>query len=410
VALGMSVIRVSDGDTFGAVRRWLFGAAGAWAITIAHPNSTLSVAVICVFPLLAVLGPYLLDQWNRHTLRTTLGLLAVLAVGVAGFAVASTNGQIHNTLTHYFPLIQTPGQATLAAVSNGTDFMRPEWLLTAFVAIGAVACFVWRQRRWLVFAELAIIALYVGSAAVGGPIARLFTGLWYNDTHRFAAILPIVAIPLATIGVLAAGELLTSAASRVRHAASPATAAVGLPLAVGALVALATAGLSGPGNSATIGSMFSTSGYAVWVSPAKLAFLKTVARLVPANALVADDPYAGSAYLYALSGTRVLFPQAAVASNNEDTAYLAHNLVNLKHDPAACALVRRFGVGYMIVGPDNYLTTRQQPGYYGTGVAYPAPDSGFRLIAASGSLKLYKITMCQPSGQAGTIEAASHGG
>jgi len=100
-----------------------------------------------------------------------------------------------------------------------------------------------------------------------------------------------------------------------------------------------------------------------------------------------------------------------VASNNQDTAYLAHNLVNLKHDPVACELVRRFGVGYMIVGPDDYLATKQLPGYYGTGVAYPAPDSGFRLIAASGSLKLYKITMCQPPSQAGaSIEAASHRG
>jgi len=126
--------------------------------------------------------------------------------------------------------------------------------------------------------------------------------------------------------------------------------------------------------------------------------------------VVADDPFAGSAYLYALSGTRVLFPQAAVASNNQDTAYLAHNLVNLQHDPLACELVRRFGVGYMVVAPDNYLSSSQQPGYYGTGVADPAPGSGFRLMAASGSLKLYKITICQPPNQPGaSIEAASHG-
>ncbi len=68
VAVGLSITRVSDGDTFGPVRRWLFGAAGAWAIAIAHPNSALSVAVICLFPLLVGIAPYVARQWSRHTL------------------------------------------------------------------------------------------------------------------------------------------------------------------------------------------------------------------------------------------------------------------------------------------------------------------------------------------------------
>ncbi len=131
-----------------------------------------------------------------------------MAVAAIGLSVPSGLGPLHSVETQFFPLIQSPRQAVVGAISNGTDHMAPEWLLALFMVIGAIACFVWRQRRWLVFAELVIVALYVGSAAIGSPITRLFTGPWYNDSHRLAAILPIVAIPLATSGVLAVAEVV----------------------------------------------------------------------------------------------------------------------------------------------------------------------------------------------------------
>jgi hypothetical protein len=408
VALGMSVLRVSDGDTFGPVRRWLFGAAGAWAIAIAHPNSAFSVALICLFPLIVLIGPYVVRQWSRHTLATTATLLGVLVLVVIALSLASTRGPLRVMENQYWPLWQTPQQAVLSAFNNSTNgVVAAEWILAAFLVIGAVTCFVWRQRRWLVWAELVIAALYIASTAIGSHLTRPFTGPWYNDSYRFAATLPIVAIPIITMGVLAAGALLYRAVSRLSVTTRPALA-VALPLAVGVVVAGATAAQNGPSNVHAVAKEFSSSGAETFVSPAKLQFLETVARLVPSSAVVADDPFAGSAYLYSLSGTRVLFPYAGVGGNNPNVAYLARNLVHLKQDPLACALVRRYDVGYMIVVPDAYLNKHQLPGFYGTGVTYPAPDSGFRLMAADGPERLYKITICQASNTAGSVEAASH--
>jgi hypothetical protein len=284
--------------------------------------------------------------------------------------------------------------------------MDPEWLLTLFMVIGAIACFAWRQRRWLVWAELVIIAFYVATAGIDSHLTRLFTGPWYNDSHRIAAILPIVAVPLATTGVLAVADVLGRAASRAGDIAQPA-AALALSLVIGAALALLTAVHGIPGNARTVGGTFSTSGFSVFVNPAKLQFLEDVSRLVPASAVVADSPYSGTAYLYALSGIRVLFPQISDNLNNHDMIYLQENLVHVSQDPHACELVRRYDVGYMIIAPDDYLGKRLQPGNY-YGVADPAPDSGFRLIAADGPERLYKITICQAS-TAGTTETASGG-
>ena len=411
VALGMSILRISDSDTFGAGRRWFFAAAGAWAIAIAHPNSALSVALICVFPLLAVAGTYVARQYRRHRIGTALGVSAVLAAIAGGGVIAARLPTIHAVASISWSTFETPSHAVVSALSYGTNHQAPELLLATLALVGVVACFVWRQRRWLVFAELAIVALYVGAAAIGGPTVRLFTGVWYDDSYRIAAILPIVAIPLATMGVLAIAEWLQRFPLRAAAAARPALA-LAVPLVVAALVAVPTAVQSVPDNVRTVGYKFKTFGDGALVSSSKIEFLQSVARIVPPSALVADNPFDGTAYLYALTGTRVLNPQLN-ASSQEGVAYLSQNLVRLGQDPRVCDLVRQYAVGYMVVAPDNVLLDPSKPwvraelGWY-AGVANPGKRPGFRLLVSAdgGQYRLYKITMCQPPSAAGQVEAA----
>jgi hypothetical protein len=414
VALGMSIIGVSDGDSFGPVRRWFFGVATAWAIAIAHPNSALSVALICMFPLLMAAGPYLARHYRRHRLGTPLVLAAIVAAAVIGGLAAFKLPTVRAVEAIAWRPTETPSHAVVSALSNATNGQVGELLLATVTIIGMGACFVWRQRRWLVCAELAIVALYVGAAAIGTPAARLFTGLWFDDSYRIAAMLPIVAIPLATMGVLGIAEWLQRVPFRAAVAARPALA-VAVPLAVGLVITVPATAQSVPRNVQTVGLRFKTFGGGTLVTPAEVEFLQTVARLVPPSALVANNPFDGTAYLYALSGTRVLYPQLFQTSQ-EDVTYLAHNLVRLGQDPRVCELVRRYAVGFMVVAPDDVLLVnpakpwvRAELGWY-AGVADPGAKPGFRLIASAGGgqLRLYKITMCQRGNHsAGPVEAAS---
>jgi hypothetical protein len=410
VALGLSITRVSIGDSFGG-QRWLYGAAGAWAIGIAHPNSALSVALICVFPLLLAVVPQVAGQYRRHALATTLVVLAVVAAIVVGAVFAYSLHAVQGVVTGFWAPFQTPAQAVVSGFSNSTDGLAPELLLATFSITGVVACFIWRRQRWLVLADVVLVALYAGSAGSGSHFARLFTGLWYDDSHRIAATLPVVAIPLTTIGVLAAAEWLQQFFQRAASGAAAATRpalAVALPLAIGAVASAATAAQSVRPNAATVASAFNTSGDEELVSPSKLQFFQTVARLVPSSALVADNPAGGTAYLFALSGTRVLYPQMAPGSNDTAMSYLARNLVQLGRNPQVCDLVRHYGVNYMVIAPETYVRFGAH-GFY-TGVVDPGRAPGFRLIAsaARGQLRLYKITLCQPPNQpTGPVQAAS---
>ncbi len=407
VALGLSITRVADGDTFGA-QRWLFGVAGAWAITIAHPNSALSVALICLFPVLMAVGPYLAGRYRRHRMGTTLVLAAVVAVAAIGGLVAARLPTVRVVEGYYWPTFDTPAHAAVSALTDSTNGLAPELLLATFSIIGMVACLVWRQRRWLVAAELAIAVLYVGSAAVGNDVVRLFTGLWYDDSYRIAATLPIVAIPLATMGVLAAAEWLQQFYRATSRAAPRPALAVALGLAIGAVVTAATATQSVPRNAAVLGRHSNDDEL---VSPAKLQFFQTVARLVPPAALVADDPFDGTSFLFVLTGTHVLFPQLNPTSNDAELSYLAGHLVQLGREPRVCDLVRSYDISYLVIAPDYFPVGNGNPTFY-QGVANPAGQPGFRLIAsaAHGQLRLYKITMCQPVNSASPVETASRGG
>jgi hypothetical protein len=423
VALGMSITRVSASDSFGA-RRWFFGVIAAWAIAIAHPTSALSVALICLFPLLVTVGSYAAGQYKRHRLGTTLAVAAVVAVVVAGGLVASRLSVVQRVEAIFWHPIETPSHAVVSALSFGTDRQTPELLLASLSILGMVACFVWRQHRWLVAAQLVVVALYVGAAGIGDHLARMFTGLWFDDSYRLAAILPIVAIPLATTGVLAAAEWLQQFFQRAAAGAVGATrpaVAVALSLALGAVVVAAAAVQSVPQNATTVGKQFSTSGDETLVSPSKVEFFQTVARLVPRSARVADNPFEGTAFLFALTGTHVLFPQLN-QSASEDLGYLAHNLVRLPQDPQACNLVRSYHIQYMVVAPDDFLSKQAANGPNGvavraelawySGVADPVSGSSFRLMASGddGQLALYKITSCQPGSQPqSSVAAASQG-
>ena len=409
VALGLSIMGISAGDSFGTLR-WPLAVMGAWAIGVAHPNSALSVVVVCVFPLLMVVGPYLASHYRRHTLGTTLVLLGIAPLAAIGIDFVYRLPQVRAVEAQFWPPFQTPGQAVVSALSGSTNGQAAEWVLAVFVLIGMIACFVWRQRRWLVIAELVIVALYVGSAAIGSHLVRLVTGLWYDDSHRLAAILPVVGIPLATVGVLAVAEALQQVMGRIRAAAAIAArpaVALAVLFAVGTAVAVATAIQSVPHNAQVVGKEFSTSGDQAFTSPQKIQFLRTVARLVPGSALVADNPIEGTAYLWALTGTRVLFPQVGPRSSGHDMAYLAGNLVKIGQDPRVCALVRQHGVGYMVVAPDRYPNLGPRAFY--AGIANPGHKAGFRLLAADGPIRLYKITVCQSPSATRQVEAVSHG-
>lgn len=75
----------------------------------------------------------------------------------------------------------------------------------------------WALRRartsWLVPAHLMVCTLYVVGATTWSSV---WTGVWYNDSPRIAALVPVTAAPLAALGLVALCSLARSLACLVR--------------------------------------------------------------------------------------------------------------------------------------------------------------------------------------------------
>ena len=115
--------------------------------------------------------------------------------------------------------------------------------------------------------------------------------------------------------------------------------------------------------------------------------------LVPADSVIAGNPWDGSAWAYFVSGRHVLYPHV-LAAMNDDKNLLARSLRNASTDPAVCEAAKRLHVGYAI-NSDELIYLPGNP----NNQAYPGLEhleqvSGFQLIAQVGSNRLYKLTAC----------------
>jgi hypothetical protein len=109
--------------------------------------------------------------------------------------------------------------------------------------------------------------------------------------------------------------------------------------------------------------------------------------------MVANNPWDGSALLWALADRRVLFPHLGI-NTTDDQNYLAQHLVDASTDPEVCAAANRLHVGFMVIGDAKFwpwdLRNRDYPG-----IVDPGTHKGFQLVASSGDhLRLYQLTAC----------------
>jgi hypothetical protein len=130
------------------------------------------------------------------------------------------------------------------------------------------------------------------------------------------------------------------------------------------------------------------------VDPAEQAFFASIKQNIPPDQWVANDPWTGSALLWALADRRVLFPHMEMATT-ADQRYLAAHLDHAASDPRVCQAANRLHVGFLLIGDSKFWPWDKRTKNY-PGLADPGPrNPGFQLVASSGpNLRLYQLTAC----------------
>lgn len=389
LALVLTVTGWAKDDAIGRVRGWLLLAVAVPAVGFAHPNVLFSLAVLSVFPAAAAL--FLRARRLHRGGRTARSFAepAVFAVVVLAGWLWSATSPVFATIRNWdWQPFETPAHAVGETLLNATNLHEALWVLSVVVVVGMYTVRRHPALRWILAAHVATIGLYVLAAAYSRPETRLFTGYWYNDSHRLAAMLPITGVPLAIAGmVFLAGLLRHRLPERLTTRQSGSVAAVAVMLTVG-LVAV-TGGLNHADRSARLRFTFPQTEEPKLVTDEMRAFYARIQDEVPEDAKVIGNPFDGSVMFWALADREVVFPHF-LAELSPDQEYLSRNLDDAASDPRVCRAVNRLGVEYLLIGRAKAETPN---GLY-SGIAPAQWKEGFELIDSSGRTKLYRITAC----------------
>lgn len=401
---GLSLVGLAVGDALTRGPACVLAVAAIVGTGLAEPSATFSLAALLVLPCCVALGRWIRGQHRAgRTARGMSGAAAVVVLGTVAWTWVNSVPAIVDVKNFEWATYATTASAAGEVLLNATNGRASLWLLSAVLVVGALVAVRRRETAWLPWTHALIAALFIMCAAVQTPITHVLTGFWFNDSHRLAAMLPITGVPLAVGGLTWAASALHD---RVRHWAPPEAAWGTCLVSVTACTALlggvlfADTALRSQKNAAhdiRKSHPELTEGRTSLVDARQLVFFDRIRKSVPPGAVVANNPWNGSALLWALDGARVLFPQLNEANWTADQRYLALHLDEAATDPAVCRIVQADNVRFLLTGDFRFWVGDKRIGHY-PGLVEPVGRPGFALVDRQGSWRLYRLTACMPGG------------
>lgn len=322
---------------------WIAAAGAVGAAALAHPNSLFGIAAF-TFPvlLIALNDARRLEISTRDRVLRWSSVGVVLAVCIAMWSIVRTGD---NTRNYGGGLVQ----AFFSGFANAPMLGTRAWFLSVLVVIGVIVLLVSRRHRWLILSYAIVLGLFMIAKGLDGPVRDVFTGAWYNDAHRLAALLPIAAVPLAGIAAAKLFDYVQLGVRQADTALAPRPFERYLPmigmLAVFALLFAGARGPAIPAQSGWIKELYNPAMQTGLLSPDEHLLLQRVADEVPADAIIAGDPWTGTGLALAISGRGVLFAELG-GSHDEESLALARDFLSLGAE--ACRLLNDLGVSYLL--------------------------------------------------------------
>ncbi|MCR2793759.1 hypothetical protein NQ156_11855 [Microbacterium sp. zg.Y625] len=378
----------------------------AGAVAFGQPRVLVTWALLLAVPVVGVLAAAAGGAWRAGGAERTRLLWLAAAAAAGTIAVAAVGFWYLVTRLGLFerPLDDRLGGPQAQAVQSLGDGVwqvlaqswltgvggAPTWpapLLAAGVLVGLVVAWRAPRTRWLVGSYALVAALYVLAAGSDDVVTKLATALWYKDKYRLSSALVVVAVVVATLGVMAVSRWI---GRRVRARAA---VAVGLAWLVAGASAVS---LGATGVTDAVGYVFRMPDRAVdeVVSSRQIAFFSQLDDIVPEGQRVAGDPWDGSAWTQVFGGPEPVFPHVN-GQWDADRQTIAWHLADIESNPQVCDALDRLMVRYVTYAP------RAFGGGDPAGNHFPGPHAAveaglFTLVATDGETSLYRIDQCGP--------------
>ncbi|MFK4729877.1 DUF6541 family protein [Agromyces mediolanus] len=286
------------------------------------------------------------------------------------------------------------------ALFHGFKFTFPSIVATVLALIGVIDLVRRREKLWFVVSWAITIVLF--TVAAGGPSWKLrawFAGLFYRDPPRLSALLVMAAVPMAVFGAIAVWRLLRRLLERRAGVATTGRGA--RVVAAAALLVLVLATQLSPAMSAQLAlteRAYTNAEDAPILSQSERTLIERMPQHVPADAVVAGNPWTGAPFAYALTGIHMLNPHFN-SYVYPQASFINEHLNEALEDPAVCEAVRETGVSYVL----DFGGYFKDAGETGLEIDGTTPFRGLRDLEEAGVAEevdregdsvLYRITAC----------------
>lgn len=368
-------------------------------LLVAHPT-TFMAWLTWTAPMAAVLAwkAIRLRRGNSQRLgRPIAALLAYCVVFLALWIVLRPPSDA----SFWGPYHTVPQSLGEALVFSPLD-LPTAWLVAPFALLGVWTCVRRPRYRWIVAVFLIFTGLFV--VVSGLPISRvrsLLTGVWYNDTYRIAALLPVIAVLLAALGLdwvcekIKASPLIRTVfgagnPNPARRTALRLSIQAGgtVLLIIGAVVLGQLGGMNREVEQTA--AKYTLSASSPLVSTDELAIIQRLHNVVPHDAVLIGNPYTGASLSYAL-GDRKSAQLHILSYVSPDLQEIYDRLGTVSNDPDVCRAVRSQHTYYIL----DFGTLEVHGGNHTpAGLIHLDENPGVQLVDSQGNAKVYKITAC----------------
>ena len=388
---------------------WSLGVTWLIAVGLSHPRSLPSFAVLIV-PLLIAGGIRLARRhWasprgRRLVMLVSGGVIAATGAigGVGWWYVYRTFDVANRPISDHLNggpavarqgVLESAGQVLAHApvLPPAENVSFPFIALAAATIAGAVLAAKFPETRWLIGSFALVMVLYCLAAGSNSDFAKLATGTWYKDKYRLLALLPMITVPLATLALVT-----TASAIEVRR---PALGRVALGILTAVVVISSWATIVAGGARASVESTFEVRQHkgGSLLDADQLALLERLPETVPEGALIAGNPWDGSALSWAIGDREAMFPHFT-GEWTSDEYLIAGWLDYGETDPEICAAIERTGLEYVLWDSEELWGSAPAESEVFAGIGRAQGSPLLTVIDSEGTATLSRITGCERPG------------
>ncbi|MEU1972510.1 DUF6541 family protein [Microbacterium sp. NPDC019599] len=384
LAATAAALRIGDESRRRPFGWWVLVLLGSIAgVALAHPGGFVAWIALTV-PMVGVVVVRLWRRFPRPLARVGLvGAVGVyLVVGILLLKVLRPPLE-----ARLWPTVMDPLEAVWHVLTVTIGYPVPSLVVAAAIVLGLV----WAVRERTAQAFVAVgmwavgaVLFIVVTASPWIDLRDAFTGSWYNNWQRLASVFAVALVPLAALGGSRTASWISGRMPRTRLARTLGVVAA-IAVAVLAIVPVV------PSAVATAHRQYIADDEAVLLSADEFALLTRLPDHVPADAVIAGNPYTGTPLAYALSGRHVLMPHI-LAYESDEMREVSAGLRDAEEDPSVCEALDALGVRFVLdFGPrEVHGQHHDYPGYSDL-----AASDAVRLVDEQGDARLYEIVACQ---------------